>query len=252
MLARLPAEEVQDSPKKQLVESSKDVRTDNLTTLYRACAGVTTFTVQDPDPQATDDGHVLGVRFDVCNSGRYIRPYYVMLSRATGTKNHLRVLHHTCPPCIHITALAARFLPSPRVKECQGAAVAEGPSKQDVTRFVRSVRREIVSYHLRLQSIKHLRKQFNLDEKSKVSAKKKTQSADQVIHDVTAIDAEAKEVRIEWTDGQIGRAVVNANGEIMKCVILGDDGRDRENERRILSHGRRMEQIGDRLMEAIY
>jgi central kinetochore subunit Mal2/MCM21 len=94
--------------------------------------------------------------------------------------------------------------------------------------------------------IKGLRKEFSLDEQ----VNKKGKGREKVIEDVSAADAEARQVRIEWVDGRIGRAIVGDGGEVLKSVVMGPEGRDRESERAIL--GGRMEGIGGRLSEGIY
>jgi central kinetochore subunit Mal2/MCM21 len=65
---------------------------------------------------------------------------------------------------------------------------------------------------------------------------------------------EAKQVRIEWVDGRIGRCVVGDAGLLEKCVVIGEHGRDREVERMVLGDtgSSRMEDIGERLREGIY
>lgn len=122
----------------------------------------------------------------------------------------------------------------------------DGAKKQDLNRFVRALRRDIVGYHNRLSVIKGLRREFKLDEK----VSRKGKDRERVIADITAADAEAKQVRIEWVDGRIGRAVVDDKGEVKDCVVVGEDGRDREVERRVCAGG--MEGIGERLREGIY
>jgi central kinetochore subunit Mal2/MCM21 len=213
--------------------------------LYRLCAGITTFRVQDPDPNAADSGNVLGIRFDVSNGGKFIRPYYVMLNKPWMGSELLRVHRHTMPPCIPLSSLAERHLPSGK-----GAiAINEkgyGSKKQDLRRFVRALRKEVVAYHNRISVIKSLRKEFKLDEK----VSKKGKGREKVIQDISAADAEAKQVRIEWVDGRIGRAVVDEKGDMARCVIIGEDGRDRDTERRVLSGS--MRGIGERLREGIY
>jgi central kinetochore subunit Mal2/MCM21 len=57
-------------------------------------------------------------------------------------------------------------------------------------------------------------------------------------------------VRIEWVDGRIGRRVVGEGGEVRKCVVIGEEGRDFETERRVARGA--MEGIGERLREGIY
>ncbi|KAH8590076.1 Cenp-O kinetochore centromere component-domain-containing protein [Bisporella sp. PMI_857] len=214
--------------------------------LYRACASITTFRIQDPDPNAVDGGKVLGIRIDVSSHGKFVRPYYVMLNKPFAGSELMRIHRHTLPPCIPLSSLATQHLPDPH----QSGGVVKG-KKQDLRMFVRSLRREVIGYHNRTSVIKLLRKEFKLDEVSKSS---KGKERERIIVDISAADAEAKQVRIEWTDGRIGRCVVNNCGEVQKCVIIGEDGRDREIERQILGkdgHGR-MEGIAERLKEGIY
>ena len=47
---------------------------------------------------------------------------------------------------------------------------------------------------------------------------------------------------------------MDGKGQVEKCVVIGEDGRDREVERRVLGvKGKsRMEGIGERLREGIY
>ncbi|CZR65606.1 uncharacterized protein PAC_15506 [Phialocephala subalpina] len=212
--------------------------------LYRTCAGITTFRIRDPDPHAVDSGHVLGIRIDVSTSGKFVRPYYIMLNKPWAGKELLRVHRHTVPACIPLAALAERWLPNGKGAVAMGGK--EMGKKQDLSRFVRAVRREVVGYHNRISIIKGLRREFKLDEK----VSRKGKGRERIIADITAADAEAKQVRIEWVDGRIGRAVVDDRGEVGKCVVVGEDGRDREVERRVVAGG--MEGIGERLREGMY
>ncbi|KAF7959395.1 hypothetical protein EAE96_001015 [Botrytis aclada] len=226
-----------------LLATSAAQTTHNLENLYRACASITSFQIKDPDPNAVDNGHILGLRIEASSSGKFVRPYYIMLNKPYSGSAALRMHRHTVPPCIPLASLAAKYLPAPKVSE--GIVKAK---RQDLTAFVRVLRREITGYHLRVASIKHLRKRFSLDEKLSRKGKEKERE----IADISAADAEAKQVRIEWIDGKVGRCVVGMNGEVVKCVIIGEDGRDRETERRVLGGDKRMEGIADRLMEGIY
>lgn len=226
-----------------LLATSAAQTTHNIENLYRACASITSFQVQDPDPNAVDNGNILGVRIDVSNAGKFVRPYYIMLNKPYSGSAALRVHRHTVPPCIPLASLAAKYLPAPKVA---GGIVKE--KRQDLNTFVRKLRREVTGYHLRIGSIKHLQRAFSLDEKPNRKGKEKEQE----IADISAADAEAKQVRIEWVDGKIGRCVVGMNGEVVKCVIIGEDGRDRETERRILGGDKRMEGIAEKLLEGIY
>ncbi|PVH78494.1 hypothetical protein DL98DRAFT_573095 [Cadophora sp. DSE1049] len=229
-----------------LLAASTAQRAHTQENLYRACAGITTFRVQDPDPNAVDGGNVLGIRIDVSSTGKFVKPYYIMLNKPWLGTDLLRVHRHTVPASIPLSALAERYLPHGKGSEAMGAAVGAGGKKQDLRRFVRALRREVVAYHNRTSVIKGLRREFKLDEK----ASRKGKGREKVISDISAADAEAKQVRIEWVDGRIGRAVVDERGEVVNCVIMGEDGRDRETERRVVGGG--MEGIGERLRDGMY
>ncbi|KAL2065304.1 hypothetical protein VTL71DRAFT_2973 [Oculimacula yallundae] len=229
--------------------------THNQENLYRACAGITTFRVQDPDPNAVDGGNVLGIRIDVSSMGRFVKPYYVMLNRPWAGRGEgerrgeglLRVHRHTLPVCIPLAALAERFLPHGKGSVGPGGGVKEkGGNKQDLKRFVRALRREIVGYHNRITVVKGLRREFRLDEKES----RKGKGREKVIVDISAADAETKQIRIEWVDGRIGRVVVDEKGVVKKCVVIGEDGRDWETERRV--EGANMLDVGVKLREGIY
>jgi central kinetochore subunit Mal2/MCM21 len=70
-----------------------------------------------------------------------------------------------------------------------------------------------------------------------------------VFSDISAADAEAKHVRLEWMDGRIGRAVISSKGKVVKCVVIGEEGRDRPTERAVLGGGGRIEGMTERLLE---
>jgi len=252
ILSRLQASNAAPSKSPQTLPSDTDPllsslleqQSYNRENLYRTCASITTFRIQDPDPNAVDGGRVLGVRIDVSSLGKFIRPYYVMLNKPYSGSQLLHIHRHTVPPCIPLSSLAERYLPTPKVE----GELVKG-KKQDLRRFVRELRREAVGYHNRTTVIKSLRKEFKLDEDPK---KGKGKERERVIVDISAADAEAKQVRLEWVDGRIGRCVVGDAGDMKKCVVIGEDGRDREVERRILERNGRMELIGERLREGIY
>jgi len=77
-----------------------------------------------------------------------------------------------------------------------------------------------------------------------------------VITDISPADAEAKQVRIEWEDGRIGRVAIDEKGRVEKCVVIGEEGRDRYVEAMIMriDNGKevRIEDVGERLREGIY
>ncbi|KAI1103210.1 Cenp-O kinetochore centromere component-domain-containing protein [Jackrogersella minutella] len=206
--------------------------------LYRACASVTAFKVRDPDPNAVDGGHVLGLRFEVMYKSRFLRPYYVMLNRPYPGSRHLRVHRHTVPPCIPLAGLGARHLPPPSARDDDDGA----PRRQDLSDFARALRRELVRYHNRTAVIGDLRGAAGLESK-----KGKGRELEVPIVDISAADAQAKQIRVEWSDGRSGRLVIGDDGEIMKMVALGDGGQDREAVRQLLGGSARIEEVAKRL-----
>ena len=195
---------------------------------------------------------MLGIRFDVSSTGHFARPYYVMLNKPFADEELLRVHRHTVPPCIPLSALATRYLPVPKSDSGDGG---KGQAKQDLGRFVRALRRQIVAYRNRTSAIKSLRRDFKLDEDREKGRKGKGKEREKVIVDISAADAEAKQVRIEWVDGRVGRCVVSDTGNVENCVVIGEQGRDWEVERQILGTEKgdaSMSGIGERLKEGIY
>ncbi|KAH9905288.1 cenp-O kinetochore centromere component [Xylariomycetidae sp. FL2044] len=261
--------------------------------LYRTCAPVTSFRVRDPDPRAVDGGRVLGLRFEVMARARFVRPYFVLLNRPyPDSPRHLRVHRHTVPPCIPLSGLAARHLPPPR--RPAGAGDAEGRQgagrgggdygddghdgnddedhddgddqhRQDLARFARALRRELVRYHNRTSVITDLRKAAGLDSAGGDGGSKKRAAvgddgddddAEQgdglgshgpAMLDISAADAEAKQITMQWADGRSGRLVIGDDGDILKMAVQGGSGRDRETVRRLLGGSARVEEIAGRL-----
>ncbi|RYP48535.1 hypothetical protein DL768_005614 [Monosporascus sp. mg162] len=245
------------SDKDKLARLAADQRAHGQQCLYRACASVTTFRVRDPDPCAVDGGRVLGVRFEVMSRARFARPYYVMLNRPyPDSPRHLRVHRHTVPACVPLSGLAARHLPppgprSPDADADRGEETAR--ERQDLPRFVRALRRELVRYHNRVAVVGDLRKAVGLEggRRRRESAEAETdRSAAIAVVDVSAADAEAKQIRIEWTDGRSGRLVMNDDGGVVRMVVQGADGRDRETARQFLGGAVRIEEISRHLESA--
>lgn len=217
---------------------------------YRVCAGITTFRVRDPDPNAVNNGNVLGIRIEVMTRSKFIRPYFVFLNHPyTGSKHKerfWRVHRHTVPPCIPLNGLATRYLPAPRssANSVEDVEVEKPEKRQNLPRFVRTLRREIVRYHNRLAVMADMRKTLGLDGKRK-DAKELAERCP--IYAISAADNEAKQIRIDWKDGRSGRLVLNDDGEVVKAAVFGDRGRDREVTRELLSSGGRLEDIANKL-----
>lgn len=248
------------SPQSSLQARLEKQEAYNQQCLYRACAAVTTFRVRDPDPCAVDHGNVLGIRIEVATRAKFLRPYYVLLNRPYTTSKHghrfLCVHRHTLPPCIALNGLAARHLPAPNSKSEPSVGGNDGANRhendqypmsepnQDLSRFVRSLRREIIRYHNRVAVIADLRKALGLDGKKEDAEDLANKSP---ILAISAADAEAKQVRIDWKDGRSGRLVVGNDGEVVKLVIFGDRGRERELIRQLLDTGSRLEKLAESL-----
>ncbi|KAI0975689.1 cenp-O kinetochore centromere component [Xylaria arbuscula] len=206
--------------------------------LYRACATITTFKVRDPDPNAVDGGNVIGLRFEIMSKAKFVRPYYVMLNRPYTDRRHLRVHRHTVPPCIPLPGLAARHLPPPAARDDDDA-----PKKQDLSSFARALRRELVRYHNRAATIGDMKKAAGLGSK-----KASDQDSESAIVDISAADAEARQISMQWRDGRSGRLIMNDDGDIVKMVVMqGDNGQDRETVRQFLGGAVRVEEVTGRL-----
>ncbi|KAK0749522.1 Cenp-O kinetochore centromere component-domain-containing protein [Schizothecium vesticola] len=224
----------------------------NQQSLYRACASLTTFRARDPDPNAVDAGAILGVRVEVVSRAKFLRPYYVLLNRPYGgsgsRSRHLRVHRHTVPPCIPLAGLAARYLAPPPSNGGQ----EEG--KQDLAKFARALRRELVRYHHRLGVVADLRKAAGLGGKKATGDGEEGggedgEGGDGRLVDISAADAEAKQISIQWADGRTGRLVMGDDGEIVKVVAVGDHGRDREAVRQLFGDAKTVGEVARRLAE---
>ncbi|KAK4181782.1 Cenp-O kinetochore centromere component-domain-containing protein [Triangularia setosa] len=201
-------------------------------TLYRICATLTLFRARDPDPNAVDSGSILGLRIEVVSRGKFLRPYYVLFNRPwtpssfssslpPAQKKWLRVHRHTVPACIPLAGLAARYLPAPD-KDKKGR-------KQDLGKFARGVRREVVRYHARLGTVADLRKAAGLGRRGGNG------NGNGIgLVDISPADAEVRHISVEWEDGRTGRLVIGDDGEVLKVVVVGENGRDREGAKDLL------------------
>lgn len=223
----------------KLIQSQKQRNEQNT---YRLATGATLFESHDPDPHAPDSGRVIGVRIEVFNrsSRTFGKPHYLLLNRPYPSSSALRVHRHTIPPCIPLTTLAARYLPSP---PSTSAVDDEDPDvevlktrkerKQDLPRLVRELRREIISYQRRQEAVGKLRDGLAVGATGRSKLK-----------DIKATDAEVTDIRIDWIDGKAGRIRMSKTGQVKKVLVMGEDGqRDRAAERKI-EVGGRIEDVG--------
>ncbi|KAF9879330.1 cenp-O kinetochore centromere component [Colletotrichum karsti] len=200
--------------------------------LYRTCATITTFKIQDPDPNAVDRGNVLGIRIELMSNGAFKRPFYVMLNRPYKGSRHLRVHRHTVPAAIPLAALAARYLAPPKAPD------AENQTTQDLSRFVRMLRREIIRYHNRVEVIRDLQK---------AAVASRGDRPEDAIVSIGAANTEATQISLEWADSKAGRLVMSEDGQIQKIIVLNGEGRDREFSRELIGDSRRVEDVLKRL-----
>ncbi|KAF1964654.1 hypothetical protein BU23DRAFT_561720 [Bimuria novae-zelandiae CBS 107.79] len=215
----------------------------NLENIHRACASVTAYKVKDPDPYAVDDGNVLGVRIEVSIEGKFVETYHVLFNRPNAVhKTILKIHKHTIPPCIPLQPLAHRWLSTAKKS-------AEEPTEQDLIKFGRHLRKELVSWHLRLDALEKMRREAKLDEQSAprersnaepsvgtvlnafVSDDEESEEEDRPdepdgLLKITSIEADAavREVTVTWSSGRVGVFKVTKDGEVDKAVVRERDG----------------------------
>lgn len=110
-------------------------------------------------------------------------------------KKVLRIHRHTVPPCIAVQQLAARWLPSSRDKGVsEGDEATESP-EQHLVKFGRALRKELVSWHLRIKTVRDLREEAGLEREKEQHGQKRTslESAGQVLNAFTSDDEEEEE-----------------------------------------------------------
>ncbi|KAG6088636.1 hypothetical protein E4U15_005555 [Claviceps sp. LM218 group G6] len=225
--------------------------------IYRISAPVTSFKVRDPDPHAVDQGHVLGLRFEVMSRGQFLRPYYVMLNRPYPGSKHVRVHRHTVPPAVPLAGLAARYLPAPSSRgrgpqdDDAGAALAAAAAATTITasgqkldRFVRTLRREIVRYHNRLGVSADLRRRLGLHGDGAAQ-----NALPNALVEVGIADIEAKQINLTWADERTGRLVMDDDGKVIKFVVFGVEGRDWEASGDIFTKDDGIEDVARKLEE---
>ncbi|KAF2438692.1 hypothetical protein P171DRAFT_436626 [Karstenula rhodostoma CBS 690.94] len=217
----------------------------NLENIYRACAGVTAYKVKDPDPCAVDNGNILGVRIEVPINGIFVETYHVLFNRPNAThRTMLRIHKHTIPPCIPLQPLANKWLPVTKKS-------AEEPREQDLVKFSRHLRKELVSWHLRLEALEKLRKDARLpdrtapqdgskveteiemvlnafvsdDEDSEVEDEATQQQQDGALK-ILRVDGDAavREITITWSNGRVGIFRVTKDGEVDKVAVRTKEG----------------------------
>ena len=214
----------------------------NTENTYRVCAGATLFEVRDPDPYAIDKGRVLGLRLDVLVDGQPSRaPFTLLLHRPyPDLTSAVRVYKHTIPTAAAaLDALIAQYLPFPAV-DVRARTVKE-PRKQDLIGLVRELRRALVAWQRRMKAIEELQREFALDKKD--GGRSVAKDAILKIH---SLDAEGREVHIEWTGFAAVLRIAN-DGVVEGCNIRDADGLEEKSGQRLFmaGQGRTIASIGD-------
>ncbi|OAL05705.1 hypothetical protein IQ06DRAFT_289810 [Phaeosphaeriaceae sp. SRC1lsM3a] len=214
----------------------------NLENIHRACAGVTAYKVKDPDPNAINNGNILGVSIDVAIGGRFIETYHVLLNwRSKDGGRTLKIHKHTIPPCIPLQQLVNKWLPT-------SGKDADVDPEQDLVSFGRLLRRELVSWHMRLSAVEDLKKEAGLngqrskavkdselettgkvlnafvsDDESSSEAEEDVEDGPVRILDIEC-DAAVRQITITWTDRRVAVMNVTKDGRVEKAVCRARDG----------------------------
>lgn len=211
----------------------------NTTNIHRACAGVTAYKVQDPDPNAVNEGNVLGVSIDVSLAGRFVETYHVLLNfRGSGESKVLRIHKHTIPPCIPLQHLASKWLPVGGGKE------GEEGREQDLVKFGRALRKELVAWHMRVNAVEELRREagcshrrdegddtsvgtvlnaFVSDDDASSDAEAGEDNGDVSILDI-GTDTAVRQITISWSDARTAVMNVTKDGRVEKAVCRAKNG----------------------------
>ncbi|KAL4918615.1 Cenp-O kinetochore centromere component-domain-containing protein [Aspergillus aurantiobrunneus] len=267
---------------------------------HRIAFSTTTFPFKDPSPgidaeREDDSKNLLGVRIDICvRNGRFTKPYYLLLRKVRAdtdkksqAKTRVKVHRHTIPAFIPVERLERIFLPDPSHVLGDSSGNGDGDNgsaelqlekkqnpparKQNLQGFVREVRRQLVSWHTRLDAVYLLREQIGVIRRG-VDAY--TDDGDDgpwdrdVLVDVgfdsgigetrlkknefgiasfapTAL--EAAYIRVEWEDGRVGRFKISNSGLVERAVVIGDGGRDKALEATLTGGDGKVLTVLDRL-----
>jgi central kinetochore subunit Mal2/MCM21 len=214
----------------------------NLENIYRACAGVTSYKVKDPDPHALNEGNILGVSIDISLRGSFVETYHVLLSvKQKDDKRILGIHKHTIPPCIPLQQLSDKWLPASGKDE-------ENDPEQDLIRFGRLLRKELVSWHLRVNAVQESREEAGLaqskqdseiegfastgkilnafvsdDEASSDVAEGEEEDGSARILEIEA-DAAVRQITIAWSDRRTAVMAITKDGRVERAVCRTRDG----------------------------
>jgi central kinetochore subunit Mal2/MCM21 len=233
----------QSSKSSETAQAAIELQTKrNLENVYRACAGVTAYKVKDPDPNAINNGNILGVSIDVAIGGKFVETYHVLLNwRSRDGSRLLRIHKHTVPPCIPLQQLVNKWLPTSGKDE-------ELDPEQDLVRFGRFLRKELVAWHMRAKAVEVLKKEAGLsNDKAREDQNNGLEATGQILNafasdDEASSDAEediadgpsrildiecdaaVRQIAITWSDRRLAVLTVTKDGRIEKAVCRARDG----------------------------
>jgi central kinetochore subunit Mal2/MCM21 len=220
LAARLQSGDQRDESAKSAQRIITQQSKRNLENIYRACAGITAYRVKDPDPHAINDGNILGVSIDVSLGGRFVETYHVLLSvRDREGKTVLRIHKHTIPPCIPLQQLANKWLPGSATDE-------EMDPEQHLVRFGRLLRKELVSWHMRVNAVEGLRKEAGVAKPKKNMGVMGSTSIGKVLNAFVSDDEASSDVEEEEADDGTSRILdIEADAAVRQITITWSDRR---------------------------
>ncbi|RDW86253.1 uncharacterized protein DSM5745_02895 [Aspergillus mulundensis] len=268
---------------------------------HRIAFSTTTFPFKDPSPvtdaeSEKDSKNLLGVRIDICvRNGRFTKPYYLLLRKVRAAEHaeknkpeiRLKVHRHTIPAFIPVQRLERIMLPQHDPLPVPGDGDGNGnghgaieplkkkpnpPARQqNLQMFIREIRRQLVSWHMRLDAIHLIREQLGIirrgvdpypdDEEDgpwdrdmlvdvgfdSGLGETRLKKNDYGIASFSPTALEAAYVRVEWEDGRVGRFKISDSGTVERAVVIGDNGRDKVLEAALTGGDRSVLTVLDRL-----
>lgn len=221
---------------------------------------MTAFPFTDPSPEHQSFNPLLGIRFDICDrAGRFPKQYHIFCRRVSASSQELRIHRHTIPSLVPLSDYEKQYLPL--TDEGYGGSEdsylsnSDHPKTQDLHTLVTRVRKDLVSWTLRLDAIDFLRECLDLPPpKVKTGTGSEMEDDGQADEDEDMSDSEfescgkfgvrqleicspdASQARILWSDDRVGRIKLSPEGGIVKAAVFSGAGRVAEQER-ILSSG---------------
>ncbi|KAF2674394.1 hypothetical protein BT63DRAFT_419686 [Microthyrium microscopicum] len=198
-----------------LSETSSAIAANNA----RITAGITAFRVKDPDPNAVNNGKILGVRLDLYSTGQnsFVPPYYLLFRQFED--GVLKLHQHTIPACISLRPILRKHMPTK--DEDESAASLPGHS-QDLHAFAKGVRKELVGLTTRSDKIEALKQSYAFGAHGRYCVK-----------DVKAYDPGASNIELELRDGTLVKLLLRSSGDLDKVTVRMPQNADIDEKRRI-------------------